>query len=286
MNGMRTLIRSGHSTSANDDILEGTAYADVGIELDDIFIEADGPAIDRRFVERRESVARAAFRERSHKQLIIVAIIVLALVGAVVAKSGIFNVRAIDVVGVSLGRQDEVRRVAAARGDSMVALDTSAIEQRILALPYVGSVAVDREFPNRLRLRIVELTPAAVAVAPHEVALIASNGRVLEHRSHTPRGMVRVTGFVALPRDGEDIRPVGIGALAAALPDSMRAELRSIDISDGSGIVVRLRTIEIRLGELQQLDLKLRTAEAVLSKANGCTKYVDVSTVSAPVAGC
>ena len=283
MNGMRTLIRpTPDSAHSNNDLLSGTAYA----QLDEVYVEPEVPQIDHRFVERRENVARAAFRVRSRKQLGAAAGVLILFAGAAIWKSGLCNVRAVDVVGVSHTNADAVRRAANLHGDSMLTIDEATVRARLARLPYIASVSVRRHFPNRVELRVRELSPVAVVEAGGGFALVGNNGRVLERVATAPAGLVVVRGAAAMPAVGSTMLPLGIGTVAEALPQSVRNAIEYIDVADQSGTVLHLGSIEIRVGRLDDVSKKLRTAEAVLRSAEPCTKYVDVSVLGAPVSGC
>ncbi len=201
MKPMRTLTRPPQDPARG--LLDGTPYGEMHalFEPDEVT-----PRIDRRFVERRESVARAAFRSRSRQQLVVGGIVVVLIAVAVVAKSGLFAVRAVDVTGATHANVDQIVRVANIEGSpSMFALDQSAIARRVSTIPWVSSANVVRHFPNRVEIRIVEFKPAAVVVAGNESALVASNGRVLMRVAAPPTSLVEIIGMRALPRDGEII---------------------------------------------------------------------------------
>ena len=282
MNGMRTLLRP--VVTRSDDLLDGTEYGQMRALFEP---EHRAPAIDHRFVERREGVARVAFRARSRKQLVFGALLLTGLVLVVIAKSGLFDVRAIGVSGASRVDADVVRRAAQLHGQpSMFTLDAESVAARVRELPWVKSASVERRWPNRVEIRVVEYTPAAVAVAGNEVALVASNNRVLARAALVPLGMPQITGITKLPNDGAQLLPANVAEVARLLPAPLRSALVSIDVADPSGVVVKLVDIDIRLGRLVDIDRKLRTAEAVLERGDSCREYIDVSVPSAPVAGC
>ena len=282
MNGMRTIVRP--SNVRSEDLLEGTEYG----QMHGLFEpETRQPAIDHRFVARREGVARAAFRARSRKQLVLGAVLLTAMALVVVSKSGLFSVRAIGVSGTQRIDADVVRRTAQLRGQpSMFTLDAAAVADRVRALPWVRSVTVERRWPNRVDIRVVEHTPIAAAVAGNEVVLVASNNRVLARSLLVPVGLAQITGIAKLPVDGSQLLPANVGEVARLLPARLRTALVSIDVADPTGVVIKLVDTDIRLGRLVDIDLKLRTAVAVLERGDTCRKYVDVSVPSAPVAGC
>ncbi len=282
MTSMRTVNRP--SSERSDDLLEGTAYAQMGGFFEPQYSQLE---IDHRFVQRREGVARAAFRARSRRQLVLGALVLTALTGAVVAQSGLFSVRAISVQGTQRLDADVVRRTAELRGQpSMLTLDSEVVAARVRALPWVKSATVVRRWPNRVEIRVVEHVATAAAIVGNEVALVAANDRVLQRSAMVPAGLPQITGVTQLPRDGTQLIPAKVAELADMLGPQLRPQLVAIDVADPSGVVVKLVDTDIRLGRLVDIDLKLRTAVAVLERGDSCRDYVDVSVPTAPVAGC
>ncbi|WP_417345033.1 cell division protein FtsQ/DivIB [Ferrimonas sp.] len=99
--------------------------------------------------------------------LLIVVLIALAwggrLLGKVLADAERLPIDEIALVGERSYTQDEEVRLALAHieGDSLVTADMEKVRSALTQLPWVKRVTVRREWPNRLRLYLVEQRPMA-----------------------------------------------------------------------------------------------------------------------------
>ncbi len=287
------------SVGASDDLLAGTAYGALFEDERDIehmFEPAVEDRLDQppvvihpRLADRRATVERAEFRVRSRRQLLVVGLAVAVLGLLVVWQSGLLSVRNVAVVGTQHTDPDVVRRVAELNGASMLGLDESGALRRIEALPWVASASVERHWPGSVTIRVTEHQPTAVAFVGSESALVAADDRVLQRAVVAPAGLVRIVGLHHLAADGQRLEIRGVGELAADIPASMRSRLVEVRAGDPQAVSLALQGVEIRLGSLTSIPLKLAAAEAVLTAdaPQSCAKYyVDVSTPTAAVAGC
>ena len=268
------------SASSARSYIEGTEYGDL-FDEDPIIV------VDRRFVARRESVVRDQLRQRSKRQVLVGVAVVVVAACALVMKSGLFSVRAVDVGGASHTDADQIRRVVdVASAPAMWSVDTDAIAQRVRLLPWVASATVIRHLPSRLEVRVVEYEAVGVVVAGKTRVLVASNGRLLEQVTGPVVGLLPIQISGPLPALGQTISESPAAEIPKLLPASLRALVRSIDARRPSSVVVRESAVEIRVGRLVDLERKLVAAAAVLNQPDSCRRYVDVSVSVAPVTSC
>jgi cell division protein FtsQ len=203
----------------------------------------------------------------------------------------IFAVRSIEVTGVRGAAAAHVR--AALRpleGKSLLALHASDVEDRLAAVPEVRRATYDRAFPNTLRVVVVPERPVAVVRQGASSWLVSTDARVL---STLPLGARRRLPRIWLPRGvdvavGEKLASDEGGRAAAALALArrvgFRAHVRDVSVVDG-GLVFGLRSgLDVRLGDDDELPLKLAVAARVLPLVRG-EAYLDVSLPARPVAG-
>ena len=173
-------------------------------------------------------------------------------------------------------------------GTSLLAIDGDDLVARIEALPDVRSASFDRAFPHVLALDVRRELPAAVLRGGSESWLLSERGRVLHA---VPRG-----ASPRLPRvwSAEPVEPGAlVGDDAAALAALVVRELRRgfparvRTVSGGrEGIVLQLASgLDLRLGDGDDLALKLAVAGQVLRLVEPGTDYLDVSIPERPVAG-
>lgn len=208
----------------------------------------------------------------------------------VARETSAFAVDSITVAGAAPRVQGQVRRaLAPLRGTSLLALDGTALERRLEALPTVVSAAYDRAFPHTLRVVVVPERPVAVLRQGSKAWLISARGRAAATvssraaqrlpRVWVPRTTrVVVGGFLPAAHAGAVARAL---ALAANLPAHVvQAQVRR------DGLVFRLRSgLELRLGDPTDIRLKLAIAARALRVMPSGSAYLDVSVPGRPVAG-
>lgn len=204
--------------------------------------------------------------------------------------TGMFAIRRIDVAGAPPAVRLEVRAaLAPLAGTSLVALDGTALEQRVDALPTVVSARYDRDFPHTLRVRVVPERAVGVLRAGRNAWLVSARARVIgalpaAADSSLPRIWLPAATRVA---PGDFLAPGAGGAAALALAFARGFPAR-IDVasSPNGAIVLRLGSgLELRLGDVGDLRLKLAVARRALRLLPPGTTYLDVSVPGRPVAG-
>jgi cell division protein FtsQ len=227
------------------------------------------------------------------RQSLLIGLGLLALAGgayAVARQTSAFAVDRIEIRGASPRVAARVRHaVAPLRGTSLLSLDGSALVRDVSALPTVVAAGYDRAFPHTLRIDVVPERPVAVVRQGAKAWLVSARGRVM--RPIPPHGArpltriwipkttpVAVGGFLPTNHAAAIARAL---ALAARFPAHIAfAALRR------DGLVFRLRNgLELRLGDPNDVRLKLAIARAALRRLPAGTLYLDISVPGRPVAG-
>jgi cell division septal protein FtsQ len=255
----------------------------------------------------RQAAARAQTRTASPALLVlpsgrsiavgfgILAAAFLLYLGA--RESAVFSVRSVEVATEPVGHTRLVRReLAPLRGTSLLEIDGSAIERRLERLPHVHLLGYDRSFPNTLRVHVSVERPVAVLRQADENWLVSGRGRVLrklERKLRRPFPVVWLPPALE-PEAGVILRSPesaqAVAALAAATASEPRLTRRVWYVKtgeDGFSMVLRDR-LELRLGNMTELRLKLRVAKHVLAavRATGSpATYIDVAVPERPVVG-
>jgi cell division septal protein FtsQ len=207
----------------------------------------------------------------------------------------LFAIRAVTVHGAPENVVRDVERAAdAVRGTSLVALDRPALERRLLALPSVVAVRVDRAFPSRLEIDVVPERPAAVVRAGSDAWLVSRRGRVIQ--------TVGLRAFPRLPRlwlpSAADLTPgttINRDQQALALralvlvPRTFPAKVGTARGENGEIVFVLGDGLELRLGSFDELRLKLHVAASVLASLSRSERaglgYLDVGMPERVVGG-
>jgi cell division protein FtsQ len=215
--------------------------------------------------------------------------ILLALVLA--RETSLFGVRAIEITGASAPVERQVRRVLDDRtGESLVALDLDAARDQVGALPTVASVEFDRAYPHTLRVTVVPERPVAVVRQGAEAFVVSKRGRVIAHverEAHASLARIWVARDVQLDPGSFVVGELetAVGAVAPLAGIRFPSRVVSVTTSDGT-LTLRLRSgLELRLGEMRNVDLKLAVAGRVLPLLPQGSGYLDVSVPDRPVAG-
>jgi cell division protein FtsQ len=227
------------------------------------------------------------------RQSLLIGLGLLAIAGgayALARQTSAFAVDRIEIRGASPRVAAQVRHaVAPLRGASLLSLDGSALVHDVDALPTVVTAGYDRAFPHTLRIDVVPERPVAVVRQGAKAWLVSARGRVM--RPIPPHGArpltriwipkttpVAVGGFLPTNHAAAIARAL---ALAARFPAHIAfAALRH------DGLVFRLRNgLELRLGDPNDVRLKLAIARAALRRLPAGTLYLDISVPGRPVAG-
>jgi cell division protein FtsQ len=234
----------------------------------------------------------AAARWLPSARSLLIGFVIAALAGGaylIARETSLFAVRTVQVQGAPPAIAARIR--AALRplvGSSLVTFDRAAAEQRLEAIPAVESATFDRAFPHALNVVVRLEPPVAVLRQGSSAWLVSSAGRVLDALSRRP--------YPALPRIwvpasstfavGSSLSgPIAWSAQAAGAltRDPLARQVASVG-SDQGEVTLRLRSgVEVRLGDLGDLPLKLAIAERILRLAPG-SAYVDVSVPERSVA--
>jgi cell division protein FtsQ len=100
--------------------------------------------------------------------------------GEAIGRAG-FTVKRVDVVGIRHMDSSPVYRIALdQRSMAMPLVDVSDIRQRLLQFGWVKDARVSRRLPDTLVVDIVERTPAALWQDKQQLALIDSEGTVID----------------------------------------------------------------------------------------------------------
>jgi cell division protein FtsQ len=232
----------------------------------------------------------------SGRSLLVGFAIVLGAIGLyVLARSTpMFAVQEIQVEGATPSVAAHVRAaLAPIGGQSLLALNAGEVERRLARLPDVAAAGYDRNFPHTLRVTVRPEHPVAVARRGPKAWLVAASTRTIAEvplRTHPelPRIWLAHSGE---PQVGASLADRfglrAVRALAFARKMGFRGRVRMVRVRERDLTFLLGSGLELRLGALQAIPLKLAIAERVVPKllAQGGYLYLDVSVPARPVAG-
>jgi cell division protein FtsQ len=203
--------------------------------------------------------------------------------------SGLVAVERVTVTGLTTDEAPRLRAalVAAAHSMTTLHLDRERLERTVEAYPVVKGLELSADFPNTLRIRVVEHHAAALVVAEANRVPVAGDGTVL---SGLPaEGRLPTIDAEDPFEDGRLGDRVALRAVrvAAAAPAALRGRLEELERRQENGLVVRLREgPELIFGDATRVQAKWTAAARVLAdKAAAGASYVDLRLPGRPAAG-
>ena len=175
------------------------------------------------------------YRRRRRLAAVLIGVLVLAGLGVtgcmLLYEAGLADVADVAVTGaVSVPVRDVLAAAAVPPGGPLAAVDTAGIAARVARLPGVARVEVSRDWPHTVAVAITERVPVAVAPTPQGTFLVDGTG-VPYLPAPAAAELPRLT-FGAVGPDDPSTRAALV--VLAALPEPVRAEVRTVDITAGT----------------------------------------------------
>jgi cell division protein FtsQ len=230
----------------------------------------------------------------SGRSLLVGFAIVLGALGlyALARLTPMFAVQQIEVRGAPAPVAAHVRAaLAPIRGQSLLALDGAEIERRLRSLPDVIAGGYDRNFPHTLRVTVRAEHPVAIARRGTKAWLVAASTRAIaEVPLGTHPGLPRI--WLAHSTDPQVGQPIAdrfalraVRALALARTSRFGLQVRMVRVGPRDLTFLLGSGLELRLGELRSIPLKLAVAKQIIPQLAAGTAYLDVGVPERPVAG-
>ncbi len=174
--------------------------------------------------------------------------------------SPLLEIKTIEVEGAEVISPASVKQLAGLKGQHVLLADLEAAEQRIAALPMVKQVTLGRDWPNGIRVVIVERTQWGRWRANDTVWAIDSDGVILEGAAPAYSGPL-VTQTSALPaiRAGAQVDTTAVDMVAELHKRGAPLPLPSVLAYEWSltdGLVVVTEHGHVIFGDADGLDYK------------------------------
>ena len=225
----------------------------------------------------------------------------------VLSNTSTFKIDSIDAVATDHVSADDIQKLASVEeGTTLLNVDTGAITQRLMKNPWIASVSIDREFPDKLKISVTERKVEAVVVMSSrsvawylgegEVWLEPVNLDVSEGQSAddvalekaTSVGAILITGVPATvdPAAGSKATDDVISAVRSYL-DGFSSEFASQIVSfsapsEASLSCVLSSGVEISLGSPSSISSKEDVIKSLLSEYPDELTYINVRVPSSP----
>lgn len=229
------------------------------------------PPMDARIRARRNQVSRDRARRRRRMVGSAAAVIVLVAAAIGVARSPLFTIDAVRVVGVAEGEQDAVRQaVALGGGDNLLTMDLGGASARVQALSWVRDADVRRRPPSGLEVTVIPREPVVVVRLPDAAWLVDAEGVVVA--GGVGDGLVELTApHSVVPGVGAQVRDAALrNALEAhaKLPEQLRAQVLRYEARSARDLRLHLENgMVVRFGVADDVDAKARSVALLLEQA-------------------
>ncbi|HVB06684.1 MAG TPA: FtsQ-type POTRA domain-containing protein [Acidimicrobiales bacterium] len=251
---------------------------------------AGRPPTERRFRERRNAVARDAGRRRLAVLGTVLAVLALAVSAVAIVHTSLFAARHVVVSGE---RHTSAAAILAASGldnaPPLIDVHTGQVAAAVERLPWVAHAAVQREWPETVRITVREAAPIAFAEVAGGTVLLDGRGRVLEalRAGSPPPAHLVPLGRLAAPAPGGTLpaRELPVLAVAGALPLSTLAQLTALVHEPNLGVVGVLRSgAQVIFGSAAELPAKMVALVTLLKSTSiGKSARLDLRVPAAPV---
>lgn len=199
----------------------------------------------------------------------------LAVAGTwLVAFSSVFGVRTVVVRGTSVLSAAKVRAAAAIpAGRPLVRLDTAAVARRVQRLAEVSSAQVDTSLPSTVTIHVTERQPVGYLHGGSSDVLVDRTGRRYRTVPHATALRPRLPRL-DVPSDPRTT--AAVATVAAALPASLRRQVRSIQAFGPQAIVLVARHGRVvRWGSAARNADKARIAVVLLRRPDTLVDVTD-----------
>lgn len=221
----------------------------------------------------------------------------MLVLGFGLAQSSLFNIRAIEVNGLShLSREEVLAASELVPGEYIYAANLGKAETMIAANFWVQAVTVERRLPATVVINVEERVPAAAVTTAGGLFVVDSSGiLLLRQKLLDGLSVLAVSGINDIPEDARPGEHLESPALSDALTvirqmdEQAGAVIAEIDMSNTQKIVARTTYgVDIYLGDKRDFAAKFTLAQQIMAQESEKGRqenldYIDVSIPEQPV---
>lgn len=173
---------------------------------------------------------------------------VICLVGLIVlgyrtvTASDFFQVKRVDVTGVTRASSDDIRNIVSGQAErtGVWNTDIADLRQKIEKLPFVKFAAVSRVLPNAIKVVVTERVPIGVVKVSSGNFLIDADGELLAPPKTEDAGLMTINGWDEAKTE------------RATRDNAARIKLFQKMIADWGEFALAKRVKEVNLADLQE----------------------------------
>lgn len=222
------------------------------------------------------------------KNSIFIPFILLITALVILAFSPLFDVKEIKVKGnFRLTENSIVKESGLNLGQNILRLNKYAVKENLLDLSYIKDVSIKRSWPDTIIISVIEKDEIAKVITFGATITLDENGRVLEAYSDNSNVDVPLIDNIEVINYGvsktlETANNEKINNLLEVLKIFAKNDMLNIveKIDQDAGIIVYTKDGHIaNLGELTDLDYKIKRLKSVSKKENTEKYYFDISNI-------
>lgn len=209
--------------------------------------QGEGGSLDLAVASQQERSSRRRFVRRRWARRWLTLRYVVALVGAVllvglgvwvVYFSSLMSVQHVEVTGVEILSEDEVRETAKVpQGEQLATVDLDLVTSRVAALAEVESVDVTRQWPDTVGITVVERTAVAVVRMAGVWRGLDATGVPFREFPRAPAHLPRVHASTSAQSDAL----AEAALVVASMPASLAAKVDHVEVETIDRISLVLR---------------------------------------------
>lgn len=229
--------------------------------------------------------SRSSWLRRHHRTLVVLFLLSSAGIALGTAfyrvSSEIFAVKEIIFSGNKHMSEVELRSVAGIKGgDNLLTVSSRHVVERLLQSPWIRTVSVRKELPERLLIRVSEATPFAILDRKGQSFLIDETGKVLEKIQGDEIPFLPIINADPVNMHEtfvEALRLAGVLRARAIATERDRVEI----LANGKGpedlaVVVDSVTIKVGYGDYEQKIERFLSLENEIKKRAILVDYIDL----------
>lgn len=203
-------------------------------------------------------------------------LVLVVIIGVILSFTVLFKTEKIEVEGSSYYYDDQIIGFSnvTLHQNIFIAKMNSTPQAIIDNLAYVEDARVDFAIPDTISITITDAVPSYYMKNGNNFLLISSKGRILEQTATQPENLPElVCGNTTETEPGKYLDfadpsiPDILKSVAKSLADNNFTDIRGFDVSDPSKVTFDYAgRIIVNLGVPEDIDYKLRTAQAIITK--------------------
>ncbi|MFW6035129.1 MAG: cell division protein FtsQ/DivIB [Halothermotrichaceae bacterium] len=227
----------------------------------------------------------------SQNKLLAMLVAFISLIALVsFALSPVFQVHSFEFTGLNiLEEQTLLKKIETYKKSNFFTLQSSQIKNKLMEFNYIEDLTVNKDFPDRLVIHIMERKPVAKIINNGKYLVISSEGYIIEEGSRNSiKNVPLIKGMgYSFNNNFIEFTPVFaeiVQALAEIDLDTI-SKLRLIEFEEGS-VTAETNKFNIKLESTDKIKLKFQILESIFTKMEKEKldfDYIDLSIPEKPV---